>query len=104
MPSIETPPFGLTQRLAGTDRGDLWMADFGNGRRSLIRLLDRRLANAAFKSALNDLSSAIARNHAPRLLRIQSHGFSGDHYYVEYLNGAPVHSVPEYFSRAHWLN
>jgi hypothetical protein len=80
------------------------MAGFGSGRSSLVRMLDSRVATAAFRSALNDMSSAIARNPAPRLLRIQSHGFSGDHYYVEYLNGAPVHSVPEYFSRAHWLN
>ncbi len=96
----------LRERLAVTDRGDLWTAEC-DGRRSLVRMLDRRVATVGFKRALDQLASVTAHNPAPRLLQIYHHDYSGDNYYIEYLSvsGWLVKSLPVYFSQAgHWLN
>ena len=72
--------------------------------RCLVRLLDRRFADKAFRSSLEDLRMEMARHPAPRVLPIADHDFCGDHYYIEYrLDWARTKSVPEYFAQVPWL-
>lgn len=95
--------FRLEQRLGCTDRGELWLARRQNAAPCLVRILDYRIADSEFRSAVAALMAELAAKRLPRVLPILDHGRAGDHYFIQYQLETPVRTLARHFVGTHWL-
>jgi hypothetical protein len=90
MPQVDDRPLTITGHILDTDRGGLWLASRGEGERSLLRLVERNLADFEFQAKVTQLREALAKQSVPRALPIVNDGFYGDsHSWIADFSASP---------------
>jgi len=81
----------LEATVGTTDRGSLWRATHESKHDRIVRIVEPRFCDGRFRQALTNLRQ---RQHS-RMLEITGEGWSGGHFYIEYVVASPWRTLEE---------
>jgi hypothetical protein len=84
--------------LGPTDRGTLWRNIQEAEGDTIVRMIELRFCDDAFRQSLESLQSV----GYPRMVEIVDKGWSGEQYCVSYRAGKSSQTLEEFFQQLHW--